>query len=86
MLFCFLFLYAPIVVLVAFSFNDSRLAANWQGFTFKWYVEVFNSRSVMTAFQKQPDRGLGRHRHFDYPGHDDRVGAGTVPLPLPPHL
>jgi spermidine/putrescine transport system permease protein len=51
MIFCFLFLYAPIVVLVAFSFNDSRLAASWQGFTFKWYVEVFNSRSVMTAFR-----------------------------------
>jgi spermidine/putrescine transport system permease protein len=51
MIFCFLFLYAPIAVLVAFSFNDSRLAANWQGFTLRWYVEVFNSRSVISAFQ-----------------------------------
>jgi len=51
MIFCFLFLYAPIAVLVAFSFNDSRLAASWQGFTLRWYVEVFNSRSVISAFQ-----------------------------------
>jgi len=51
MIFCFLFLYAPIAVLVAFSFNDSRLAASWQGFTLRWYAEVFNSRSVISAFQ-----------------------------------
>lgn len=51
MAFCFFFLYAPILVLVAFSFNDSRLAASWQGFTLHWYVEMFNSRAIMTAFQ-----------------------------------
>jgi spermidine/putrescine transport system permease protein len=51
MAFCFFFLYMPIVVLVAFSFNDSRLAASWQGFTFDWYVSMFNSRAIMTAFR-----------------------------------
>lgn len=51
MLFCFFFLYAPIIVLVAFSFNDSRLAATWEGFTFRWYGEMLNSRSVLGAFQ-----------------------------------
>ncbi|MFO7536941.1 MAG: ABC transporter permease [Chloroflexota bacterium] len=51
MVFCFFFLYMPILVLVAFSFNDSRLAATWQGFTLHWYVEMFNSRAIMTAFQ-----------------------------------
>ncbi|MDM8518501.1 ABC transporter permease [Anaerolineales bacterium HSG6] len=50
MIFSFLFLYIPIVVLVLFSFNDSRLGAKWGGFTFKWYIEMFNSEAVLTAF------------------------------------
>jgi len=50
MIFSFIFLYAPIVVLVAFSFNDSRLAARWEGFTFKWYSVMLNNEAVLTAF------------------------------------
>ncbi|MDM8527604.1 ABC transporter permease [Anaerolineales bacterium HSG24] len=50
MIFSFLFLYIPIVVLVLFSFNDSRLGARWSGFTIKWYIEMFNSEAVLTAF------------------------------------
>ena len=50
MVFSFIFLYAPIVVLVAFSFNDSRLAARWEGFTFKWYGIMLNNEAVLTAF------------------------------------
>ena len=50
MVFSFIFLYAPIVVLVAFSFIDSRLAARWEGFTFKWYGIMLNNEAVLTAF------------------------------------
>jgi spermidine/putrescine transport system permease protein len=50
MLFSFIFLYAPILVLVAFSFNDSRLAAQWQGFTLKWYAQMMESEAVLDAF------------------------------------
>lgn len=50
MILSFLFLYLPIVVLVAFSFNDSMLGARWAGFTVKWYVEMMNSQAVLTAF------------------------------------
>ncbi|GAB4425296.1 MAG: ABC transporter permease [Anaerolineae bacterium] len=50
MVLSFLFLYLPIVVLVAFSFNDSRLAARWEGFTFKWYGIMLNNEAVLTAF------------------------------------
>lgn len=45
----FLFLYAPIIVLIVFSFNDSRLRGSWEGFTLKWYVELFQDREVMQA-------------------------------------
>ena len=33
----FLFLYLPIVLMIAFSFNDSRLVTFWGGFSTKWY-------------------------------------------------
>lgn len=45
----FLFLYAPIIVLIVFSFNDSKSTAKWSGFTFAWYVELFNNKEIMTA-------------------------------------
>lgn len=48
-IFCFIFLYAPILVLVAFSFNDSRLAARWEGFTLRWYGEMLTSEAVLGA-------------------------------------
>ncbi len=51
MLISFVFLYAPILTLVAFSFNDSRLGARWEGFTLKWYVTMFNSEAVLGAFR-----------------------------------
>ena len=43
----FLFLYAPIFVLIAFSFNDSKSNAVWGGFTFDWYVQLFQNRTVL---------------------------------------
>ena len=37
----YFFLWAPIVVLVIFSFNDSRSVSQWQGFTTEWYANIF---------------------------------------------
>ena len=45
----FLFLYAPIFVLIVFSFNDSKSRTVWQGFTLRWYVELFQDSSIMSA-------------------------------------
>lgn len=47
----FLFLYAPIFVLIVFSFNDSKSNAVWGGFTLDWYVELLNNRTVLDALQ-----------------------------------
>lgn len=44
-----LFLYAPIIVLMVYSFNDSRMMGGWSGFTFKWYKELFNEQEVLMA-------------------------------------
>lgn len=45
----FAFLYAPIVVLIVFSFNDTRSRSVWKGFTLKWYLELFQDTEVLTA-------------------------------------
>lgn len=45
----FLFLYAPILVLIVFSFNESKSRGNWSGFTFKWYASLFKNDSIMNA-------------------------------------
>lgn len=38
----YFFLWAPILLLVLFSFNDSRSISSWRGFTFQWYQNIFN--------------------------------------------
>lgn len=48
-LFLYLFLYAPIIVLVFYSFNSSRTRGAWTGFTFKWYLAMFQDRQIMTS-------------------------------------
>ncbi len=45
----FLFLYAPIIMLIIFSFNDSISFTKWNGFSLKWYSELFKNRTVMPA-------------------------------------
>lgn len=45
------FLYAPILVLVAFSFNRARLAALWQGFTLDWYARLLSDAQVLAALR-----------------------------------
>jgi spermidine/putrescine transport system permease protein len=39
----YFFLWAPIVLLVVFSFNDSRSLARWEGFTLQWYANIVNN-------------------------------------------
>ncbi len=46
----FLFLYAPIVILVIFSFNDSRRNIVWRGFTTKYYAKAIANASLIEAF------------------------------------
>lgn len=46
----FAFFYIPIMVLIIFSFNDSRLGTVWTGFTFDWYSALFNNTKILAAF------------------------------------
>jgi len=45
-----IFLYAPLLTLMAFSFNDSKRNIVWKGFTFKYYEKVLHNDSLITAF------------------------------------
>ncbi|MAZ83283.1 MAG: putrescine ABC transporter permease PotI [Hoeflea sp.] len=43
------FLYLPIVILIVFSFNESRLVTVWAGFSTKWYGELFRNEALLDA-------------------------------------
>ncbi|WP_024507414.1 ABC transporter permease [Bradyrhizobium sp. ARR65] len=43
------FLYLPIVILVIYSFNASRLVTVWGGWSLKWYRELFNDAAMIEA-------------------------------------
>lgn len=45
-----LFLYAPILTLMAFSFNDSRRNITWRGFTLKYYEKALENEGLIEAF------------------------------------
>jgi spermidine/putrescine transport system permease protein len=42
-IFTYFFLWAPILLLVVFSFNNSRGVSVWRGFTFDWYINIFDN-------------------------------------------
>ncbi len=43
------FLYIPLVIVVVYSFNDSRLNAEWVGFTLGWYDKLFHDDDMLVA-------------------------------------
>lgn len=49
MLLIFLFLYAPIIMLIIYSFNSGKSSGNWEGFSLKWYGLLFKDRYIMEA-------------------------------------
>ncbi len=47
--FGYAFLYVPLISVVIYSFNDSRLVTLWGGFSLRWYLELFRSPDVLEA-------------------------------------
>jgi len=54
----FLFLYAPIGVLIAQSFNSSKYRGQWTGFTFDWYLELFEKDVFLDALSNTVSIGI----------------------------
>jgi putrescine transport system permease protein len=46
---CFAFLYLPIVILVIYSFNESKLVTVWGGFSLKWYSALWSNEGLLDA-------------------------------------
>ncbi len=93
----FVFLYAPIVILVVFSFNDSRRNIVWQGFTTDYYVRAAENASLIEAFGNSliiafvstilstiigALLALGLWR-FRFPGRAALDGAAALPIVIP---
>ena len=47
----FVYMYLPILVLALFSFNESRFSASWEGFTLKWYQQLFQDQRILSSLQ-----------------------------------
>ena len=45
----FLFLYAPILLMIVFSFNDGNSNVVWQGFSLRWYEQLFHDRAIIQS-------------------------------------
>ena len=45
------FLYLPIIIMIALSFNQSISRAEWTGFTLDWYKKLFTSSSIIAALK-----------------------------------
>ncbi len=45
----FVFLYVPIISMIIFSFNSSKLVSVWSGFSVKWYVALFQNEQILQA-------------------------------------
>lgn len=97
LLLTFVFLYFPIVTLIAFSFNDSRRNITWQGFTLKYYERAMNNDSLHEAFINSmivagtstvvstalgAMLGLGLYR-FRFPGKGPYEGLAHLPIVIP---
>lgn len=47
----YVFLYAPILILIVFSFNAGRQTARWEGFTLQWYVRLGENQQILAALK-----------------------------------
>ena len=54
----YLFLYAPILVLMVFSFNSGRSTRVWEGFSTQWYVVLWRDQSILDALYNSLIVGL----------------------------
>ncbi|MCB5249799.1 MAG: ABC transporter permease [Candidatus Cloacimonadales bacterium] len=49
--FVIVFLYIPILLLIIYSFNDSKFISSWRGFTFKYYHLLFQNKDIINSFK-----------------------------------
>jgi len=98
MTFGFAFLYIPILSLIVYSFNESRLVTVWAGFSTKWYVALLHNEAVINAAKLSLKiatlnatgatilgtlTGLALARFGRFRGRSLLTGMATAPLVMP---
>ena len=75
----FAFLYVPIVILVIYSFNDSKLVTVWGGFSTRWYAALLHDQAMLDAAWVTLRLGAGFGHCRDGARHAGRhrLGAGS---------
>lgn len=48
-IFIYMFLYVPIIILIAYSFNTSKYGTSWQGITLDWYKKLYSNTLLMNS-------------------------------------
>ncbi len=96
--FGFAFLYIPIFMVILYSFNDSRLAAVWGGFSTRWYATLLENQQILDAALLSLKiaitsasfatmfgtlAGLALTRMGRYPGRTVFTGLIAAPLVMP---
>jgi putrescine transport system permease protein len=96
--FGYAFLYVPILSVVVYSFNDSRLVTLWGGFSFRWYKALVENEEILSAALLSLEiavvsatvatvfgtlAGLGLHRIGRFKGRMLLTGMITSPLVMP---
>lgn len=94
----FAFLYAPLVVMFVFSFNDARRNVVWRGFTLKWYAELFHDAELMSSMLASLELAAAAAaiaailgllaayamvRHKPFPGRQGYAALLNIPLMMP---
>jgi putrescine transport system permease protein len=98
MAFGFAFLYIPILSMIVYSFNESRLVTVWAGFSTKWYVELIQNEQILDAAKLSLRiaainatgavilgtlAGLALSRFRRFKGRTLMTGMTTAPLVMP---
>ena len=60
-------LYIPVMMMIIYSFNSSKLVAVWAGFSTKWYKELWTDDILLTALYKSLLIGAVSYTHLTLP-------------------
>ena len=86
----FLFLYAPIFILIIFSFNAGASSSVWKGFSLHWYGELFHNRLILQSIYTTllvsllatvVAKAIYRRRCFRAQADENKGGYDVYPCP-----
>ncbi len=83
--FGFAFFYIPILSMIFFSFNKSRLATVWGGFSVEWYCKLFKNAQIIEAATLSLEIAVHQRHLCNDPRHHGGHGAGAVFAVPRPH-